>query len=932
MRRDRRRTLEAPPRPRPRAREALAALALALALGLAVVGRAPFDGEKVLFAVDAASAQLPWSALRPARDDGVERPRNPELSDQGLALYPRYRAVAARWRAGEVPLWSPLARGGAPCLSDPGWGALDPQVLALVALDALGGRALFDRGFAWLAWLRVAAAALGAHLLARALGLGRAGAALAAVGYALSGSVVPWLGFGPGHVAPLLPWVLFGLEGLRGERRARSFLGTVLAFALAILGGHPATAFFVGLCAGAFALALVVEERRAGLLGLAALALATLLCAPALLPFLELLAQFAQNAPAAAPARPPDLVAAGAILVAIGLVWRWRALRADAGERAERGFLGPLGVALALGGVALLVLRTCDSGAATLALLPDAFGRPGAGAGFRGAGSFLERASPWLPLPALAFALVALLDRRAHLRRCALVTTCALVALLLALGAPGAADLFHALPGLGLAEPARAAPVAALMLALLAGAACERSSRPARLAAGLALIALGALALARTGPAPVPAQLVHLDPPDEIVDCDAPPARRLAGGAVTVTGRVHAGLPAATLELVVEPLDAAGRPQPGAVLVLFAEPAALADAAGMRRFAFEPLPVARLAEGSWLFRLDFRRAGGELLGSRRVALSHVARRPRLTLASAAFALATLLFVLAPRRAALAWAAVGFALVQGAWFARGANPATPRAECFPPTRTEEVLAGMLDGRRFLAGPGVLPADTGLVRGLASAGGHGVALPGERGAATWARPFGVGALCLREPRELPGWTLVAGPADAAPRRAEVFVYAADEPLPRAFCVPRIVPRERALADPQGFDPLRAAFIAADPPPVIERPFTRAAVEELARAPERSSFAVELDGEGLFVVAERHDPGWVARVDGRPAALLCADDHFRAVLLAPGRHAVELAYEPASWRLGLWLASLAGAAAVVVALLSRRRRCYDPTRCPS
>jgi len=465
--------------------------------------------------------------------------------------------------------------------------------------------------------------------------------------------------------------------------------------------------------------------------------------------------------------------------------------------------------------------------------------------------------------------------------------------------------------------------------ALLAGEACERSSRPARRAAGLALVVLGALALAGSGPAPVPEELVTLDPADEIVVCDAPPPARLEGGALEVAGRVHAGLPAAAVELVAEPLDAAGRPRPAAGLVLSAEPAALAGADGMRRFAFGPLPVARLSEGSWLFRLDFRRAAGELLGSRRVALSYVARRPRPTLAGAAFALATLLLVLAPRRAALAWAAALVALAQGAWFARGANPATPRAECFPETQTEEVLAGILDGRRFLAGPGVLPGDTGLVRELASAGGRGVALSGERRAAAWARPFGVGALCLREARDVPGWTLVAGPSDAAPRRAGVFVYAADDPLPRAFCVPRIVPRERAFADPRAFDPLRAAFVAADPPPAIERPFTRAAVDELAREPERITFAVELDGQGLFVVAERHDPGWVARVDGRPAALLRADDQFRAVPLGPGRHEVELAYEPASWRLGLWLAALAGLAAiaVAVALLARGRRSAAP-----
>ena len=54
----------------------------------------------------------------------------------------------------------------------------------------------------------------------------------------------------------------------------------------------------------------------------------------------------------------------------------------------------------------------------------------------------------------------------------------------------------------------------------------------------------------------------------------------------------------------------------------------------------------------------------------------------------------------------------------------------------------------------------------------------------------------------------------------------------------------------------------------------------------------------------------PGWVARVDGRPARLLRVDLALRGVLLAPGRHRIELRYAPLSASVGLGITLLAGA----------------------
>src|SRR6185503_8589105 len=183
----------------------------------------------------------------------------------------------------------------------------------LVLLHALGGRAAFDRGLAWLAWLRLAAAGLGAYLLGRALGLARLPAAFAGVAFGSSGYVLLWLNFSLGHVTPLLPWVLLGLERLRGPRPWRAAAGTSLALAAAILGGHPETAFFVGAVAGLFALALLREDRRAGWLGLLALGLGTATAGASLLAFVEYL-----GLSGAKVIRDAQLAPAGLDFVALG--------------------------------------------------------------------------------------------------------------------------------------------------------------------------------------------------------------------------------------------------------------------------------------------------------------------------------------------------------------------------------------------------------------------------------------------------------------------------------------------------------------------------------------------------------------------------------------------------------------------------------------
>jgi uncharacterized membrane protein YfhO len=74
------------------------------------------------------------------------------------------------------------------------------------------------------------------------------------------------------------------------------------------------------------------------------------------------------------------------------------------------------------------------------------------------------------------------------------------------------------------------------------------------------------------------------------------------------------------------------------------------------------------------------------------------------------------------------------------------------------------------------------------------------------------------------------------------------------------------------------------------------------------------------GRLVVAESWDPGWHARLDGRPAAVERADGLLLGVDVAAGDSRLELSYRPAGLLVGAALSLLALA---LLLLVPRRRR---------
>ena len=98
-----------------------------------------------------------------------------------------------------------------------------------------------------------------------------------------------------------------------------------------------------------------------------------------------------------------------------------------------------------------------------------------------------------------------------------------------------------------------------------------------------------------------------------------------------------------------------------------------------------------------------------------------------------------------------------------------------------------------------------------------------------------------------------------------------------------------------------------------------------------PERIVVDATSDRDCLLVLNEQHDPGWRARVDGRPSQLVAVDVVLMGTPLPKGRHTVEFIYQPQSFVVGraVSIGALFIALALMVApgLLRRRTRAAAP-----
>jgi hypothetical protein len=217
-------------------------------------------------------------------------------------IFPRYVYAASTLAAGRLPLWNPYELCGAPFLAGAQTGVLNPLTM-LVFLLLPPGLALHAHFL-----LHFLLAGAGMFLLCRGLGIGSAGAALAAVAWPFSPALTHSI-YHPLRIACLvwLPAVFWlGLRLLRPPRLAPAAL-LALAVALQACAGYPEFAFDTGLL---LALAVLLAGRgRGALLSLAVLAatagVAVLLAGVQIVPTAELVRQSARTTLTARPALAP---------------------------------------------------------------------------------------------------------------------------------------------------------------------------------------------------------------------------------------------------------------------------------------------------------------------------------------------------------------------------------------------------------------------------------------------------------------------------------------------------------------------------------------------------------------------------------------------------------------------------------------------------
>lgn len=91
-----------------------------------------------------------------------------------------------------------------------------------------------------------------------------------------------------------------------------------------------------------------------------------------------------------------------------------------------------------------------------------------------------------------------------------------------------------------------------------------------------------------------------------------------------------------------------------------------------------------------------------------------------------------------------------------------------------------------------------------------------------------------------------------------------------------------------------------------------------------------SIDAPAAGVAVIGESYYPGWKVTVDGHPAHMFPVNVQFRGVLVGPGRHRIDMRYQPPAYRTlaALSLISLAGALALALWDTRRRRSRSAPT----
>ena len=130
--------------------------------------------------------------------------------------------------------------------------------------------------------------------------------------------------------------------------------------------------------------------------------------------------------------------------------------------------------------------------------------------------------------------------------------------------------------------------------------------------------------------------------------------------------------------------------------------------------------------------------------------------------------------------------------------------------------------------------------------------------------------------------------------------------------------------------GWDHRATVFVEQQPRPAgiagpAEPPFARVVTDGANRVVVEAGAG---DNGGYLVLLDAYSPDWRVAVDGRRADMVQANGLFRAVRLAPGRHAVEFAYRPRALAWGAAVSGLALALTLACLFWPPGRRVFRTT----
>jgi hypothetical protein len=224
---------------------------LALVLGLFAPS---LVGGKVLSAADVVWFQPPFFVDRPA---DLVRPSNAALTDPVMVFGPDLWRTREALRDGSIGAWSPNVGAGRPLLASQQHAPFFPTQWIAFVLP-------FWHAFAWIAALKLLAAAVGTFLLCRALGLGAGPSALGGAAFAFSAYMIIWLQHPHTNAWLLLPWLALAGRATVREGRAAWALALSALFGLLLLAGHPESAALVLAAVAAYLAFELFEARREG--------------------------------------------------------------------------------------------------------------------------------------------------------------------------------------------------------------------------------------------------------------------------------------------------------------------------------------------------------------------------------------------------------------------------------------------------------------------------------------------------------------------------------------------------------------------------------------------------------------------------------------------------------------------------------------------